>query len=472
MHQMTTGARNDFERATADGARHGHALRHVRRAGADGVWRERGRGLPRPLGHHARPICPKRPCRRSTAEIRRIIDEQYALARKLIEDNQDKMEAMAKALLEWETIDSDQIDDIMAGKPPRPPKRLDIAAAAAGHRRPGGPRDGQPPVKPDAAAGGGLRSHAASPTRGSRPVPLVPLRRSWQTARHRIDLARPQVMGIVNVTPDSFSDGGRFCDPRRAHRACAQAMLREGADILDIGGESTRPGAPPCAAPTKNWRRRAAGAAQALHAGRAAVGRYLQAGGDARALAAGVDMINDVTRAARTRRAGSGGGQPSLRRVPDAHAGRAAAPCRTTPHYGTWWRRWRHFCARASPRPARAGIARERIVVDPGFGFGKTLEHNLALLRRLRELRALGCPLLVGWSRKSIAGRDHRPAGAASALAASVAAAWLRSRAWRGDRARARRRGHRRCAARSGVRRVPCRQAMPDDTCSANRTRS
>ena len=105
-----------------DGAQHGHALRHVRRAGPDGLRRERGRGLPRPLDHDARRTCPRRRCARSTSEIRKIIDQQYAVARKLLEDNRDKVEAMAKALLELETIDADQIDDIMAGKPPRPPK--------------------------------------------------------------------------------------------------------------------------------------------------------------------------------------------------------------------------------------------------------------------------------------------------------------------------------------------------------------
>ena len=98
-----------------DGATHGHALRHVRRAGPDGLWRERGRGLPRPLGHDAQERR-EATMQKVDEEIRRIIDEQYALARKLIEENRDKVEVMAKALLEWETIDADQIDDIMAGR--------------------------------------------------------------------------------------------------------------------------------------------------------------------------------------------------------------------------------------------------------------------------------------------------------------------------------------------------------------------
>ena len=123
-----------------DRARHGHALRHDRRARPDGLRRERGRGLPRPLGHQDDQHVAKRRCSKVDAEIRRIIDEQYAIARKLIEDNQDKMHAMAKALLEWETIDADQIEDIMAGKPPRPPK--DWAPS------PVKPSGGVPPVTP------------------------------------------------------------------------------------------------------------------------------------------------------------------------------------------------------------------------------------------------------------------------------------------------------------------------------------
>ena len=108
--------------------------------GPDGLRRERGRGLPRPLGHQDDQHVGSRRCSKVDAEIRRIIDEQYAIARKLIEDNQDKMHAMAKALLEWETIDADQIDDIMAGKPPRPPKDWTPSPRQAERRRAAGRR--------------------------------------------------------------------------------------------------------------------------------------------------------------------------------------------------------------------------------------------------------------------------------------------------------------------------------------------
>jgi cell division protease FtsH len=133
MGQMTTGASNDFERATE------MARRMVTQWGmSDIAWarwstaRTRARCSSAARSPRTR-TCPKRPCSKVDAEIRRIIDQQYALARKLIEENRDKVEAMAKALLEWETIDADQIDDIMEGRPPRPPKPA--AANRCRHRR-------------------------------------------------------------------------------------------------------------------------------------------------------------------------------------------------------------------------------------------------------------------------------------------------------------------------------------------------
>ena len=133
----------------ADRARHGHALRHDRRARAR--WstpRTRARSSSAARSPR-RPTCPKRRCSKVDAEIRRIIDEQYAIARKLIEDNQDKMHAMAKALLEWETIDADQIDDIMDGKPPRPPKDWTPSPVQAGRRRAAGQRRTARRPRPD-----------------------------------------------------------------------------------------------------------------------------------------------------------------------------------------------------------------------------------------------------------------------------------------------------------------------------------
>ena len=109
MNQMTTGASNDFERATEMARRHGHAMGHVRCAGADGVRRERGRSVPRPLGHHAQERVGSDACRRSTPRSAASSTSSMRVARKLIEDNRDKVEAMAKTLLEWETLDAEQI---------------------------------------------------------------------------------------------------------------------------------------------------------------------------------------------------------------------------------------------------------------------------------------------------------------------------------------------------------------------------
>ena len=155
------------------------------------------------------------------AEIRKIIDQQYAVARKLLEDNRDKVEAMAKALLEWETIDADQIDDIMAGRPPRPPKptsapaarpvvRRHDAAPDAGRRRPI-PRSDRRPCMHE-----GVRA-----TRAVFVACEVADARSCAAAASRSTSRARCVMGIVNVTPDSFSDGGRFLDRGARARACA-----------------------------------------------------------------------------------------------------------------------------------------------------------------------------------------------------------------------------------------------------------
>ena len=218
------------------------------------------------------------------AEVRRIIDEQYALARKLIEDNQDKMHAMAKALLEWETIDAEQLDDIMAGKEPRPPKdctpRTPPRAAAA------------PAVSRRDRSGAYRRLTSAAPRDRQRgpagPLswrcrltgPCIGMPMHWQTSRFLIDLTRPRVMGIVNVTPDSFSDGGRYASTRRGARAL-RAAAGEGADILDIGGESTRPGTPPV--PLEEELARVLPVLrEARDAGRPGLRRHLQARGDAR----------------------------------------------------------------------------------------------------------------------------------------------------------------------------------------------
>jgi len=232
-------------------------------------------------------------------------------------------------------------------------------------------------------------------------------------------------MGVLNITPDSFSDGGRFFDGAVVDlarvRGAAQEMLEAGAAVLDIGGESTRPGASPVS--TAQERARVIPVVEALvdldvivcvdtrHAEVAAA-----------AIAAGARLINDV----------SAGADPEmLNVVADANVGYALMHMQGTPQtmqsdprYDDVVEEVRNYLAGRVARCREAGVAAERLMVDPGFGFGKTLEHNLALLARLQDVRCDDLPLLVGLSRKrmlgALTGRD-----VAARLHASVAAALL-----------------------------------------------
>ncbi len=252
-----------------------------------------------------------------------------------------------------------------------------------------------------------------------RPVFWVRLR----CGKHTFDLARPLVIGILNVTPDSFYDGGHSADFALA-RDRARQMVAEGADIIDIGGESTRPGATPVAEDEEIRR------VVPLTAALAAEGIAISV--DTRkpmvmraALAAGAAMINDV--AALT--------EPGAL---DAVAATDAGVClmhmqgeprtmQVGPHYGDVVTEVREFLVARARACERVGIARDRIVVDPGFGFGKTLAHNLTLLRALPALAATGYPVLVGLSRKSSLGKitgratEDRLAASLSAALAAVA---------------------------------------------------
>lgn len=218
-------------------------------------------------------------------------------------------------------------------------------------------------------------------------------------AGRRLDLARPAVMGILNVTPDSFSDGGLFLARDRAVRQ-AVAMAQEGAAIIDIGGESTRPGAQPVSA--QEEMDRVVPVIEAVHAAVAlplsidtckpAVMRA--------AVAAGAGLINDV----RALRAEGALEMAHALGVPVClmHMQGEPRTMQQNPVYTDVVAEVRDFLRSRIDACATAGIARERIIVDPGFGFGKTLEHNLQLLRRLADFRALGAPILVGLSRKSL----------------------------------------------------------------------
>jgi dihydropteroate synthase len=208
-------------------------------------------------------------------------------------------------------------------------------------------------------------------------------------------------MGVVNVTPDSFSDGGLYADTGRAV-AHARRLIEEGADILDIGGESTRPGAAPVT--LEEERRRVLPVLEALVADGVPVSVDTRKPGLMReAIAAGAAMINDVT-------ALSGpGALEAVAQAPVAvclmHMQGDPGTMQTNPTYRDVVREVRNFLARRVAAAETAGIARNRIVVDPGFGFGKTAEHNLALLRSLGELKSLGGALLAGLSRKAMLGK-------------------------------------------------------------------
>ncbi|HYX67198.1 MAG TPA: dihydropteroate synthase [Burkholderiales bacterium] len=227
-------------------------------------------------------------------------------------------------------------------------------------------------------------------------------------------------MGVVNITPDSFSDGGRFLDPAAAIEH-ARRLADEGADIIDIGGESTRPGAAPV--PEGEEMDRVIPVLEALRdlpvpvsvdTRRPAV---MQA-----ALAAGASMINDIGAFAEPysllRVAGSGCAVCLM------HMKGTPATMQREPHYDDVVAEVKAFLKEAVRRARFSGIGEDRIVVDPGFGFGKTARHNLVLLRRLGELADLGVPLLAGLSRKStIGGITGRPVG--ERLAGSLAMALL-----------------------------------------------
>ena len=244
----------------------------------------------------------------------------------------------------------------------------------------------------------------------------------WQTSRFEIDLSAPRVMGIVNVTPDSFSDAGAHAD-RASAIAHGERLLAEGADMLDVGGESTRPGAQPVPAEVELARVLPVldallklGCPVSVDTRHAEVMRAV--------LAHGADIINDID-ALR-----SPGALQTIAAHPACgvclmHMRGTPASMQQRPAYEDVVVEVSDFLRERAAQLRAHGVAQQRIVLDPGIGFGKSVEHNLALLRRQAELLALGYPLLLGWSRKStlgtVTGRDVAQRGAAS-LAAALAA--------------------------------------------------
>jgi dihydropteroate synthase len=245
----------------------------------------------------------------------------------------------------------------------------------------------------------------------------------WQTGRFSLQLQAPLVMGIVNVTPDSFSDGGQHAEASQAI-AHAQSLLDQGADILDVGGESSRPGSLRLSH-EQEWARIAPVLRELVRWNVPISVDTYQPETMRRAIALGADIINDI----------------HALRVPGAQEAVAASTAgiclmhmqgepgsmQQAPHYDDVGREVRTFLLERAGVLKTLGVAPSRIALDPGFGFGKTLEHNLTLAHTLTSLAAEGYPVLIGVSRKSMLGAmvgrqvTDRLAGSLAAALACIA---------------------------------------------------
>ncbi len=236
---------------------------------------------------------------------------------------------------------------------------------------------------------------------------------------------RTYIMGVLNVTPDSFSDGAKFLDADSAVEY-ARRMLADGADIIDVGGESTRPGSEPVPADEEKKRvlpviERLAKETDAVISVDTTKAKVAEA-----ALSAGASMVNDIS------------GLHFDSALPKVIADRGVPVCimhirgtpknmQVNPVYNDLMGEIIDHLSKGLEIAQKAGILHEKIMVDPGIGFGKTLEHNLEILRRLKELKVLGCPILVGTSRKSVIGQvlglpvEDRLDGTAATVAISIA---------------------------------------------------
>jgi len=257
----------------------------------------------------------------------------------------------------------------------------------------------------------------------------------WQTQRFLLDLTSPKVMGIVNVTPDSFSDAGAYAAPGAAQAHC-ERLLKDGADILDIGGESTRPGA--SALPV------AEELARVLPVVRHAVTLGVPVSVDTykpqvmqAVLDLGADIINDVWALRWEDPESNLSGRDVIARCVSCgvclmHMHREPATMQAEPMQGSVMSQVLSFLQRVTQDLRALGVDKTRICVDPGIGFGKTVQQNFALLAHQAELLSLGYPLLAGWSRKSsLAAVSHKSLSAVATLdpiermVPSVAAALL-----------------------------------------------
>ena len=248
----------------------------------------------------------------------------------------------------------------------------------------------------------------------------------WQTSRFLIDLSKPKVMGIVNITPDSFSDGGQFESNTKALKH-AENLLQQGADILDIGGESSRPGAQALSVEEELSR--------VLPFVREAAKWQVPLSVDTdkpevmkAALDLGADIINDIWALRQP------GAWDVIAQFPNCgiclmHMHRDPQTMQIEPMTGNVVHSVKDFLAQQLFKAVSLGIKKERIVLDSGVGFGKTTEQNLAMLSHQASFLSLGQPLLAGWSRKSSLGKilavdGHEPAPS-DRLGASLAAALM-----------------------------------------------
>jgi dihydropteroate synthase len=248
------------------------------------------------------------------------------------------------------------------------------------------------------------------------------MKRVWSTTRFAIDLGWPRVMGIVNVTPDSFSDGGAYASTEAAVRHC-ELLVEQGADILDIGGESTRPGSP--AVPLE------AELARVLPVLREAVKLGVAVSVDTykaevmqAVLDLGADIVNDVWALRRPGALEVVAAHPACG-ICLMHMHRDPQTMQVAPMEGDVLPAVRAFLEDRAVALKSRGVDPARIMLDPGIGFGKTVEQNFALLGRQRELLASGWPVLAGWSRKSSLGAVTGIEAAGERMVPSVAAAVL-----------------------------------------------
>ncbi len=226
---------------------------------------------------------------------------------------------------------------------------------------------------------------------------------SWRTARRTFDLERPVLMGVLNVTPDSFSDGGRFFDRAEALRRLEE-LQAEGADIIDVGGESTRPGASPVSGEEELRRVMPAVEAAAARLDLPVSIDTTKSGVARAALDAGAEVINDISGLRF---------DPELAELAaESGAGLVLMHIRGEPrtmqrdvHYDDLMGEIVGELRESTERALAAGCRAEQLVVDPGIGFGKTAEHNLAIINGLGGLQELGYPVLIGPSRKSFIGK-------------------------------------------------------------------